>query len=253
MGGHPECIGAAAPSPTNSEEPDVTDAQTQPALPTPQPSEPERRERRRGPIIAIIVLAVLLLITLIVVAIEAVDGHGLVGAVSTPSATTAVSAPPVPSTTPVAVTSTAPSASPTPTAKASTGGTTGGTKSGGTGGGGGGTASNPLTLTASSDTTTLYCNKNAPAGQPPLVVTLTWKTTGASQIFFGVDTSDAQAAPFATNLPPSGTTSNSSDFSSGPIVYGCYEPSHRYTFTAIDAAGHKISRTLVVTNKGDQN
>jgi hypothetical protein len=86
--------------------------------------------------------------------------------------------------------------------------------------------------------------------QFPAYVSFSWSASNVNQVFFGIDTNDASAAPFFDNLPPSGDTS---DFPSGydPFQYGCYSASHKYTLTVIGSDGSKVSKSITITNTGD--
>lgn len=84
------------------------------------------------------------------------------------------------------------------------------------------------------------------AGDP--VITLTWTTSNASKVSFGVDTNDASTSPFFSDIVPSGTSDT--DFPPGysPFTYTCSAPTHTYVITAVnDANGTKDSVALVVT------
>lgn len=99
-------------------------------------------------------------------------------------------------------------------------------------------------------TKTVYCNTQAP-NPSHQYISFSWKTSNGSQIYFGVDTGDASAAPLFTNLPPNGKSQY--DFPTGytDFEFGCPNASHKYTLTVVDANGKKASKSVTVTNKGD--
>ena len=96
----------------------------------------------------------------------------------------------------------------------------------------------------------VLCNTQSPVPSHQYIA-FSWNTSGASQIFFGVDTNDASTNAFFSNLPPNGTSQN--DFPAGytDYEYNCPAASHTYTLTVIDGSGHKDSQTVTVVNDGD--
>jgi flagellar basal body-associated protein FliL len=110
--------------------------------------------------------------------------------------------------------------------------------------------SGPTVTQFTTSNKTVYCNTQSP-NPSHQYISFTWKTDGASQIFFGVDTNDASTASLFDNLPPMGTSQN--DFPPGytDFEFGCPDASHKYTLTVIDGSGHKASKSVKITNKGD--
>jgi len=98
--------------------------------------------------------------------------------------------------------------------------------------------------------TSVLCNLEAPHDAPQQIA-FTWNVVGAAHVFFGVDTTDAQAEPMFVDLPYSG--SSHSEFPAGyeDYTYACPEPTHTYALTAVDDQGHAVSRTVTVVNNGD--
>ena len=107
-----------------------------------------------------------------------------------------------------------------------------------------------LSIEFSSSNTAVACNTQAPSTSYQYI-SFSWNVTGAERVFFGVDTTDAQAEPMFVDLPHSGNSHT--EFPSGyeDYTYACPEPSHEYTITAVDDQGHAISRTVTVVNNGD--
>jgi hypothetical protein len=98
--------------------------------------------------------------------------------------------------------------------------------------------------------TQVLCNTASPV-YIPQQISFTWNVTGAEHVFFGIDTTDAQAAPMFVDLPHAG--SSHTEFPAGyeNFAYSCPVPSHQYTLTAVDDQGHAVSRTVTVVNNGD--
>jgi hypothetical protein len=108
----------------------------------------------------------------------------------------------------------------------------------------------PEIATFSSSNETVRCNTQSPTPTPQYIA-FTWSVSEASRVYFGLDTTDASAAPLFDNLPLSGTSTL--DFPAGynDFSYGCPNASRTYTLTAVDDAGHKTSRSVVIVNEGD--
>jgi hypothetical protein len=108
----------------------------------------------------------------------------------------------------------------------------------------------PEIVTFTSSNQTVLCNTQSPTPSYQYI-SFTWSVSEASRVYFGVDTSDATAAPLFDNLPLSGTSAF--DFPAGynDFSYGCPNASRTYTLTAVDDAGHKTSRSVVIVNEGD--
>ncbi|GAA0997599.1 hypothetical protein GCM10009563_20250 [Subtercola frigoramans] len=93
--------------------------------------------------------------------------------------------------------------------------------------------------------TTVTCSTGGPgtSGFQSTPLHITWTSTGGKEAWIGVDTSDAQAAPYAGPLAPG---SGSFD----DLVYGCPD-SHSYTVTIVGDNGEKASSSVTVNNNGD--
>jgi hypothetical protein len=108
----------------------------------------------------------------------------------------------------------------------------------------------PQIATFTSSNQTVLCNTQSPTPSPQYI-SFTWSVSNASRVYFGVDTTDASAAAVFDNLPLSGTSTF--DFPAGynDYTYNCPNASRTYTLTAVDEAGHKTSRSVVIVNEGD--
>ncbi|GGF21205.1 hypothetical protein GCM10011399_13590 [Subtercola lobariae] len=73
-------------------------------------------------------------------------------------------------------------------------------------------------------------------------LTISWTSTGGTKAYLGVDTTDAQAEPFESVNPDSGSNQD--------IDYQCYD-SHTYTLTVVGSDGSTASKTVTVSNIGD--
>jgi hypothetical protein len=98
--------------------------------------------------------------------------------------------------------------------------------------------------------TQVLCNTESPV-YIPQQISFSWDVTGAEQVFFGVDTTDAQAAPMFTDLPHAGDSHTGFPAGYEDFAYSCPVPSHTYTLTAVDEGGHAVSKTVTVINNGD--
>lgn len=80
-----------------------------------------------------------------------------------------------------------------------------------------------------------------------LSVDFSWATSGATSVDFGVATLDASTAPYATNLPGTGSLG-----SGRAVVFQCYgdsaEHTQLYTLTVL-STGQKVSRTITLKEK----
>jgi hypothetical protein len=96
----------------------------------------------------------------------------------------------------------------------------------------------------------VLCNTQSPVPSHQYLA-FSWNVSGSSQVFFGVDTNDASTSPLFDNLPQNGTSQ--ADFPAGynDYEYNCPSASHKYTLTAIDGSGHKVSKSVTVVNNGD--
>lgn len=205
-----------------------------------------------------IVLRVALTLALVVLLV-------LIGTKQAPKVVAAI-APASPTTTAVAAgTPTVPesvapsvSATPLPTVSVPTvslpplssgGGSGGGTTTGSGGGttGSGSTASKPASQTPSVTSLSapdVSCPlqatgaPDAPAAPTPQV-TVRWSTSGGTQAWFGIGTTDAEAAPYSEE-PLSGSVT---------VDYPCTTASQLYTMT-VKGPGGKSSRSVTVRNTG---
>jgi hypothetical protein len=106
-------------------------------------------------------------------------------------------------------------------------------------------------LVNNSTSPVIYCDTSAPV-QTPIQLSFKWVSSNVTQVYFGIGTNDASEGPYFSNLPPSGDNSN---FPAGQqeVDYGCPSHSQQYTITVIGAHNAKVSKTVVVLNKGDQS
>jgi cytoskeletal protein RodZ len=187
----------------------------------------EERKKSRGLLVGLIAAGALLLIAvivLIVILTSNASGQGAVTASPQPTVAT-----PTPSETP----SETPSASPTaePTDDPVT----------------------PAVLTVDSFTvspSTWTCNSSAPNPVPDPVLEFTWRTSNAEHVYFAVGAvPDAESQGQGWDLPEDG---NQEDFPDGAsFTFNCPAASQSYTLTAVDGQGHRVTRTVTVTNNGD--
>lgn len=98
--------------------------------------------------------------------------------------------------------------------------------------------------------TQVLCNTQSPVPSHQYI-SFTWNVVGAEQVFFGVDTTDAQAEPMFTHLPHAGNSHTEFPAGYEEYTYACPVASHQYTLTAVDDQGHAVSRTVTVVNNGD--
>ncbi|CAN5287549.1 hypothetical protein BH11ACT3_BH11ACT3_15500 [soil metagenome] len=194
----------------------------------------EEQKKSRGLLIGLIIAGALLLIAIVVLVVFLVgraSGQPQAGETTTPSATPSASA--TPSTTPTAT----PTPTPTPTEDAPPPPPP---------------PSTAPTLQFTTTNTQVLCNASAPAGSHQYIG-FSWKSSNVNQVFFGVDTNDASAGAFFSNLPPSGTSTN--DFPEGfnhdTFEYACGTAKHTYTMTVVGTNGQKVSKTVTIKNNGD--
>lgn len=90
----------------------------------------------------------------------------------------------------------------------------------------------------SASPTTIPCTTLSTADPGNSYVDFSWSSTGAVDAWIGVNTADAQIAPYA-NVPTTGSYT---------IYYPCPEASISYTLTVVDADGKKDSSTVTVKN-----
>lgn len=107
-----------------------------------------------------------------------------------------------------------------------------------------------LTIDFAVSNTAVLCNTQSPTSSYQHIA-FTWNVTGAERVFFGVDTTDAQAEPMFVDLPHSGNSDTEFPMGYEDYTYACPEASHQYTLTAVDDQGHAVSRTVTVVNNGD--
>ncbi|MFZ2964950.1 MAG: hypothetical protein WA006_09735 [Rhodoglobus sp.] len=195
------------------------------AAEVPQEVAEERKSRRLILILGIIGGALLLgvIILLVLLLTRGAGNPGGDGtATPTPSATATATPTPTPSVTPTPTPTPTATAAPPPPPDTST------------------------KVDAFSGTNQIFCNTQAP-NPPSYVLSFSWQTSNADQIYFGVATNDAQAGALFDNLPPSG---NSQDDFPYAVEFPCPSQSQIYTLTAVGDSG-KVSKTITVTNTGD--
>lgn len=90
------------------------------------------------------------------------------------------------------------------------------------------------------------CAVEAPGFESPtsFPLTISWTSTGGSEAFIGVDTSDAQLELYAGGLPPDSDTFDQ-------LSYNCFDD-HTYTVTIVGPDGQKASESITVVNNGDR-
>jgi hypothetical protein len=89
--------------------------------------------------------------------------------------------------------------------------------------------------------TTVTCTKAT-----NLLVDFRWTTTGATGVYFGVMTTDAQVAPYLSNLPANGS------LGAQAVVFPCYADAgdHMQIYTlTVTSNGQKVSRTITLKEK----
>jgi hypothetical protein len=102
----------------------------------------------------------------------------------------------------------------------------------------------PVITSFSASQNTVPCSIDAPGfpGLKSTPITFSWSSTGGAKAWFGVDTSDAQAAPYQSVAADSGSIT---------VDFQCYDD-HVYAFTVVGADGQKSSSTVSVSNIGDR-
>jgi hypothetical protein len=109
----------------------------------------------------------------------------------------------------------------------------------------------PTVTSFSVSTPTVFCGKN---GQPDNIdLYFSWSTSNGNRVYFGVDTNDASAAALFSNLPTSGDTASNFPNGYSPYQYACGTPTHKYTITVVDNAGHKASKSITITDVNYNN
>lgn len=95
------------------------------------------------------------------------------------------------------------------------------------------------------------CNTSAPVPVPDPQLSFSWSTTNATHVYFGVGiTNDAEQNGMGWEGLP--TDGSDGDFPGGmDFTFNCPVASQSYTITATDDAGHRVSKTVTVTNTGD--
>jgi len=197
--------------------------QTPPTSPTPGSS-------RRTIITLAIIGGVLVIALLIALAVLLARGAGVPVAVVSPTPSTTGSASNTPTPTPTKT----PTPTPTPTQTAA--------------------PPPPPTSAAkietfSTGTPTVVCDMSSPTAFPSYV-TFAWSSSNVNQVIFGIE-KDGVRTVYFNNLPPSGNNTNfpgdNQDF-----AYGCGAPQITYFLSVVGADNSQDSKTLVVTNSGDQ-
>lgn len=91
--------------------------------------------------------------------------------------------------------------------------------------------------------TRIACSAGGPGVDPKLNfdITFSWSTAHATQVFLGVDTTDAVHNSYSGAMPAQGSVT---------IGYGCYDP-HRYTLAAVGSDGRVVQETITLRNVGD--
>lgn len=204
-------------------------------LPTAPPPQPHRS--RRGLVVALVLMGFVLLLALAVIALLLVRGSSAAAqpTITVGSALPSASAPTVTSASPSATmtptTSTATSAATTATATVTRAATATGPQ----------IVSFSVVPQSAINGTTVTCTKAV-----NLSVDFRWSTTGATGVYFGVMTTDAQQAPYLSNLPANGS------LGAQPVVFPCYADSaeHTQTYTlTVTSTGQKVSRTITLKEK----
>ncbi|MCK9917015.1 MULTISPECIES: hypothetical protein [Microbacterium] len=196
---------------------------TAPLPPTP-PAPPQRS--RRGLIAIIAVLAALLIATAsVLVTVLLMGGAQVAGAAATSVST--------PTPTPSAPSSPPASATPTPAHTSSTSGSSGG-------GGTGTTTTAPSTGSISHAAVGVESGGGDCSSTPNLPLTAAWKATGTT-LWFGVNTTDASAAPFQEWSLATQTQGTATGF-----VYDCSRSSEPFTFTLLHTDGTKTNSTVTL-------
>jgi cytoskeletal protein RodZ len=190
--------------------------------PTPTPEE----KKSRALLIALIVVGAVLLAAIIVVLVLLLGRHGTPNALPTKTATASSTPTPTPTHTPT------PTPTPTPTSSHTVAPPP--------------PSTNPTVASFTVSNTKVTCP--ADTTQPDPTLTFSWTSTNASEAYFGVDTNDAKANPFFSNLPPNGNTTN---FPSGynPFDYPCPAASHVYTISVV-GNGMQANKSVTITNVG---
>lgn len=78
------------------------------------------------------------------------------------------------------------------------------------------------------------------AGDTQKQLTFSWSSDDAVRAYIGVQTSNAKAAPYESDLPPVYTYTN--------LYYNCDQDSQFYTVTLEDGAGHLTHKTVTITD-----
>jgi hypothetical protein len=169
--------------------------------------------KSRGPLIALIIAGALLIVALIVLLIILFGPKGAPTAGETPTPVPTISETPTPTPTPT------PTEEPAPP---------------------------PVIGTFSTGTATVFCSADPDANVDEL--TITWATSGGVRVYFGIDTPDAQTAPFFDNLPLTGDSNSNFPAGYSPFRYSCGVPEHVYTITVVAEDGQKTSRSITVTD-----
>ncbi len=94
--------------------------------------------------------------------------------------------------------------------------------------------------------TLVDCSASAPAGAANL--TIAWKSLNGNTAFFGVNTTDAQAAGMGWNLPASGSNLDFPSGAGNPYTYQCGDAQESFTITVV-GNGSKQSLTITVRTK----
>jgi hypothetical protein len=201
-----------------------------PAIPPARTAASDDDRKSRLPLILGIVGGVLLLavIVLLVLLLGRSPGSTNAGSTNSPSATASPSSTPTPVPTPTVTVTVTPAPS-----------------------GGGGTPPKPngnnvLITNYAISPTLVDCSASAPAGAANL--TIAWKSVNGNTAFFGVNTTDAQAAGMGWNLPASGSNLDFPSGAGNPYTYQCGDAQESFTITVV-GNGSKQSLTITVRKK----
>jgi hypothetical protein len=99
---------------------------------------------------------------------------------------------------------------------------------------------------------TVQCNTDSPNPSSQFLL-VKWSSSNVDHVYFGVGTNDASTGALFENLPPSGNSSDDfpAGYNNGSYEFPCPTVSQKYTLTVV-GDGHKVSKSVTVTNNGDQ-
>ena len=198
-----------------------------PHMGTPPGQDHDKRKSRRAIIILALIIGILLVaLVALIFTLMKPNGSASPTETSTSPAPTSTSTTAAPTTEPTS--SASPTTEPTSTATPTT---------------------EPTSEGASVDSFAITPNTALDCSSGQAEIVITWATSNAEAVYFGIDTDDASTGPFFSDLPFSG--SSTSDFPSGysPFYFSCPGSgnSHRYALTAVDSAGGKDTILIDIT------